>query len=240
MVVGLFVLTNRLIENNCTVLSFGIHQDYTFDLKANNDYKCQVESFDPFVEAKLFQDIRSQSEQLRNEVSLTVNRDPLWRFHRIGIVSPKERSKDKTQIGWMATFDEILKYTQLDNKIIDILKMDIEGYEDNILNTIDLDYLCKYVKQIFLENHPKDYKTKSSLRFIKPLQKFEKCFLLFKRDTRFFLDPNADQYGNAKTEFQLPKSYKLDLNLFDDEIDLINYVVTHGELYFINFNFLVI
>jgi hypothetical protein len=82
---------------------------------------------------------------------------------------------------------------------------------------IDVDYLCKYVKQISIENHPKEYKTKSSLRFIRPLQKFEKCFLLFKRDTRFFLDSTADKYGNAKTEFQLPKSYKLDLNLFDDE-----------------------
>ena len=40
----------ELVENKCTVLSFGIHQDYTFDIKANNDYKCQVESFDPFVD----------------------------------------------------------------------------------------------------------------------------------------------------------------------------------------------
>jgi len=228
----------ELIENTCTVFSFGISSDYSFDEKLNKQYKCQVESFDPFVEAGLFQSIRSKSDTNKNLPTLLVNQQPLWRFHRIGIVSPIERSKDKNQIGWMATFDEILKYTQLDNKVIDIIKMDIEGYEDNILNNIDIDYLCKYVKQFHIENHLKGTKTQSSMRYIIPLQKMEKCFRLFKRDTRFFFDLSKDQYGNPKTEFQSPKSYKLDLNYFDDEIDLINFMLTHGELYFLNINFL--
>jgi hypothetical protein len=137
----------------------------------------------------------------------------------------------------MATFDEILKYTQLENKVIDIFKMDIEGVEDNILNTIDVNYLCKYVKQFYIENHAKGAKTQASLRFIRPIQKLESCFLLFKRDTRFFMDISKDKYGNFKSEFQEPKS-NINLNYFDDEIDLINYVVTSGELYFININYL--
>ena len=39
----------------------------------------------------------------------------------------------------------------------------------------------KLFQDISIENHSKDYKTKSSLRLIKPLQKFKKCFLLFIR-----------------------------------------------------------
>ncbi len=181
----------KFIENKCTVLSFGINWDYTFDQQMNKIYKCQVESFDPFVEAEIYKNLRSKSVKNANEVTLSVNDSSLWRFHRIGIVSPKERSKDKSQIGWMATFDQILKYTQLENKVIDVFKMDTEGVEDNILNTIDVNYLCKYVKQLYLENHVKDYKTQSSLRFIRPLQKLESCFLLFKRDTRFFFDTGS-------------------------------------------------
>jgi hypothetical protein len=211
----------ELIENKCNVLSFGVNLDYSFDQQSNYIYKCQVESFDPFVEAYLFQSIRNKSEE-KNSPTLLVNQNPLWRFHRIGIVSPNEISKNKNQIGWMASFDEILKYIQFENKVIDLIKMDIEAYEHNILNTVDLDYLCKYVKQF----HIKNQNHKSSLKFIITLEKLGKCFDLFKRDT--------------KTEFQAPKIVKIDMNLFNYEFELINQLVCNGELFFINKNFIVL
>ena len=106
------------------VLSFGINKDPSFDLQINEDFKCQIESFDPFVEADMFQPFRAGHPE---EVTLQVN--PKWRFHRIGLVGEAKSVKNEHQIGWMARFEEILKYTGLKNKVIDILKVDIEHGE---------------------------------------------------------------------------------------------------------------
>ena len=227
------------IINKCTILSFGINVDYTFDQELNRQYKCQVESFDPFFEANLFSEMRSKSDSLKMSPSLVVNANPLWRFHRIGVVGP-ELVKNMNQIGWLATFDEILKYTKLENKIIDIVKMDIEGAEYSYLNSLNIDYLCKYVKQFFIESHPKSgvSKKETALNMLKLLRKLEQCFRLFKRDTRFFMQYNIDQYGSYRTEFQEPRDFKLELKHFENEIDLINFMITFGELYFVNLNFL--
>ena len=227
------------VVNKCRILSFGINNDYSFDQEFNRAYKCQVESFDPFLESKIFSDIRSKSDSLKTSPSLVVNENPLWRFHRIGIVGP-ELANNTNKIGWMATFDEILKYTKLQNKIIDVFKMDIEEADFSALSSLNIDYLCIYVKQFLIESHPQQYSYKHELtiKMLKLLRKLEQCFRLFKRDTRFFMQFNVDQFGSPKTEFQEPRDFKLELKYFADEIELINYMVTYGELYFINSNFL--
>ena len=228
----------ELIAKNCRILSFGINHDYTFDEQMNNDFKCQVESFDPFVEANMFRDIRNRSPMLENAKSITVNEYPVWRFHRIGIIG-SELIEIKKQVGWFATFDEILKYIQLEEKIIDVLKMDIEYSDFSALNSLKVDYLCKYVKQFVLETHPTDSNPANTLKMLNVVRKLEKCFLLFRRDTRFFLQFEKDQYGSYKTEFQEPKTFNLNLKYFSNEIHLINFMVTYGELYFVNSNFLI-
>ena len=43
------------------------------------------------------------------------------------------------------------------------------------------------------------------------------------------------------TEFQYPEGgFKLELKNYKTEIDLINYMLCYGELYFVNRNFLVL
>ena len=224
------------INQNCLILSFGIHGDYSFDEKFNQNFKCHVESFDPYVEADFFRQIR-RTKSDDNSPTLIVNDKPLWRFHRIGIIGPSG-VKNKNQIGWLATFDQILEYTKLENKIIDVLKMDIEEADFSAISSLNLDYICKYVKQFMIETHPTTYHYDYTLKMMNLMFKLEKCFLLFRRDTRFFMEHSADQFGSTKTEFQEPITFKLDLKHFSNEIELINYMITFGELYFINANFL--
>ena len=46
----------ELDRKSCAVLSLGINRDYSFDDEMSKVYNCEVHSFDPFVEAKLFSD----------------------------------------------------------------------------------------------------------------------------------------------------------------------------------------
>jgi hypothetical protein len=104
-----------LVVENCTVLSFGVHEDFSFDKEMVNKYKCRVESFDPFAEASFFSDLRARHSSLKTSVSLQVQ--PRWSFHRIGLVGDYKDATSLNQIGAMGTLDQILDYTKLKNKV---------------------------------------------------------------------------------------------------------------------------
>ena len=212
-------------HDECVVVSFGIKDDPSFDNIMNTEYGCQVESFDPFFEADFFKPSRVGDQA--NTTTLRVT--PKWNFHRIGL-SNQSREETENQIGWLTTFSRILTYTQLHNKQIDVLKMDIENYEWEFFHTIDMDYMCEYVKQFVLETHPAQI---PAYKHVNALRKLEKCFRLFHRDTRFYSED-----GFLKTEFQEPIEYLVPLRKYKTEISLIDYMVSMGELYFVNINFL--
>ena len=67
-------------KDNCNILSFGINHDFTFDEIMNKEYGCRVHSFDPFVEAGFFKDIRRKNKSLNKSSILPVN--PKWTFYR--------------------------------------------------------------------------------------------------------------------------------------------------------------
>ncbi len=218
------------------VLSFGINQDATFDAEMNSKYKCNVESFDPFVVNELFN--KTEYENL-----LTINVNDKWRFHKIGITGDWKIVKLKQRIGWIAKLNDILAHTGLTNKIIDIFKMDIENGEWSVLINLDIDYACRYFKQIILETHTSKldkriFQQNGKFDPLQVLRKLEQCFLLFHRDTRFYLPGKVGTYGFYETEFQNHKHFRLSLEEFENEIELINFMVTYGELYFLNKNFL--
>lgn len=66
-------------KNACTVMSFGINHDYTFDEIMNRDYGCRVVSFDPYVEAGVFANLR-KINALGESSTIPVN--PKWTFYR--------------------------------------------------------------------------------------------------------------------------------------------------------------
>jgi len=199
----------------------------------NANFKCQIESFDPFY-------VSDALKKKEYENLLTINIKKNWRYHKMGITGDSKLVTKKNSIGWIAKFEDILEYTQLTNKTIDVFKMDIEYNEWNVLMTLDMEYACKYIKQFMLETHPARILSTDQRRdfnSLKLLRRLEKCFLLFHRDTRFF-QQYKKEYGFYVTEFQDHKNYKLDLNEFENEIDLVNFMFIYGELYFVNKKFL--
>lgn len=217
--------------NNCTVLSFGINLDYSFDQEIYDRFKCRIESFDPFIEADLFKNIRSSDPSYYKAYQLKVNEK--WTFHRIGLVGDVLEEKYANRVGWMASLNTILRIRGLLNKTLDLVKIDIEGNEADVINNLDMDYACQFIKQLVFETHP----PRLGDQPFRLLSKLEKCFRLFHRDTRFF---QGDTYGPTghMTEFQNPDEFKLQLKMFKTEIDLASYLFCYGELYFINENFI--
>ena len=199
------------MTNQCVVLSFGINEDASFDIEMSKKIKCQVESFDPFVVNKLF----NKTEHDKSLLTIRVNEK--WRFHKIGITGDWKQAKKWKRIGWMAKLEDILEYTNLMNKIIDVVKMDIENGEWSVLINLDIEYACKYFKQFVLETHTSKldsrvFEQNGKFDPLTVLRKLERCFLLFHRDTRFYLSSKPSVYGFYETEFQNHKNIKLDLS----------------------------
>ena len=114
--------------------------------------------------------------------------------------------------------------------MIDVFKIDIEGPEKGVIQALDMTYACKYFKQMVFETH-------MNFRFT-DLVKLEKCFLLFKRDTRFFENGVYNSLHGPLSEFQVPNGYKLNLQSYYNETYLAEFMFVTGELYFANRNFL--
>lgn len=208
----------------CNVLSFGINIDDYFDHEMANKYGCEVHSFDPFIESSRIQSIRDEHNITGEKVKISRH----WTFYKIGISSHSVHSNTSH----LMSFDDILILTKTKNKIIDVFKIDIEGEEKKVFETWDIEYVCRYVKQFVIETHPDLYPDSVNL-----VRKLNACFVLFRRDTRFFKDPTIGPSGYY-TEFTNPNGYLLQLKDFKDEIDLANFMFTMGELYFINVNFI--
>ena len=199
-----------------------------------------VFSFDPFVEAQLFTDKRKRNEELKNSPVLSM--DSSWKFYRVGIKGNSMTKHTHVKMGDLLNFDELLKYINLENEIVDVLKMDIEGAEKSFLAHLNMSYACKYIKQFVLETHPPADITKDNIKYESVLyllmRKLEECFLLFHRNTRFFIGDRHGTPTGHMTEFQNNDGFLLQLKSFKNEINLAQFMFNYGELYFINKNFL--
>ncbi|KAL7672013.1 hypothetical protein ACOME3_006911 [Neoechinorhynchus agilis] len=194
----------------------------------NRVYGCEVHSLDPFsfpisVQAKF-----EAGEQL------TVEYKPKFFFHNLGYGTAHYTSSVPNP-GSMLTFKEFLRYARLERRIIDVVKMDIEGTEIDFMENVEIDYMCRHVKQLVLETHNLQHERPISMaityRYFKALVRLHQCFRIFHRDTRFFEAPG--QYS----EFQV-KYHKIDIGRFYTGNDLIMYVTTFGEIYMVNKNFI--
>ena len=80
--------------------------------------------------------------------------------------------------------------------------MDIEYGERSFLETIDINYACKYFKQFILESHPYFTEIHRNVDAYHLLRKLEECFMLFHRDTRFFREGIYEETGIVKKKLK--------------------------------------
>jgi hypothetical protein len=151
-------------------------------------------------------------------------------LYRLGISNNSTNSDlSGLKFGDILDLNSILKLTLMTDKVIDVLKMDIEGWEKNVFDALDMNYACKYIKQIMFETH-------ANVRF-DDLEKLEECFVLFRRDTRFFEEVIYDARLGYLTEFQKPKGFNLNLTSYFNDTYMAEYMFVTGEIYFANRNF---
>ncbi|KAK0059356.1 RADres1 [Biomphalaria pfeifferi] len=126
----------------CLVYSFGINYDFSFD-DAMSLLGCEVHSFDPSMKTE------------------TMKRGNNSFFYKWGIsfvntntFVPRLDFYVKSRQEWkVRTLKHLMKELGHEQRTIDVLKMDVEGYEWGIVsNLIETDVL-KYVRQFMLEFH---------------------------------------------------------------------------------------
>jgi hypothetical protein len=194
-------------------------------------YGCNVFSFDPIVEADIFEKIRRSNATLASSVEIRVNEK--WKFYKLGItgfVDSAATDLSRLAMGNSLLLNNVLKLTNMEKKVIDIFKMDVEGNENAVLFGLDMAFACQYIKQIMFETH-------QSVKF-HVIQRLEECFLLFHRDTRFFQLGHEHPLNGPLTEFTDPDGFKLELKQFKNELHLAEFMFINGEFYFLNRNFL--
>ncbi|XP_066951302.1 uncharacterized protein [Macrobrachium rosenbergii] len=125
-----------LNKNNCTVLSFGIKDDWSFD-DAFGTYGCKVYSFDPSIGKKDHQHA------------------PNVKFFNLGISNQTETAPIRRRSCRLDTYKNILRRLGLQDSVIDYLKMDVERSElkffDNVFTKTP--HLLANIKQIGMETH---------------------------------------------------------------------------------------
>jgi FkbM family methyltransferase len=138
---GGFYLNPDLIDENSVIYSFGIGKDISFDRKVMRKHRCKVFGFDP----------TPKSIDYINGIRIS----PLFHFFPFGISTstkmedfylPKNKAvsgsvimsdftdREKTIRVQMKTFSDIV--AELGHEKIDVVKMDIEGLEYEVIESI--------------------------------------------------------------------------------------------------------
>jgi hypothetical protein len=221
------------VLNKCNVLSISVRESEHFDKEMNSYYGCNVETIDPFIEHVILSDLREKNPILKNRINLHLNYN--WRFQRtdlIGTNLPEINSMNINKPKKDGILRKIISKTVFENKLIDVIKIDIEKAEWIIFeDDFDIDYLCKNVKQFIIETHPIQSDPGINIFHYNNLKKLERCFMLYHRITKVF--DHGFQNKNKKNQ-----QIKINLNQFKDELDVIDYILTFGRLYFLNKNFI--
>lgn len=117
--------------SSCVVYSIGINHDFSFDEEAQRETGCEVHSFDPSM---------GWGDRRRGDRS--------W-FWNVGV---SDKDEDRNSKGWrMRTLGSMMR--GLNHTRIDVLKMDVEGYEWDSLSQAMKDGTLSRVDRLMVEIH---------------------------------------------------------------------------------------
>ena len=187
---GGFYLYDKNIDNTSVIYSIGIGEDVSFDMELINKFNCKVFAYDPTPKSVKW-------------VDKNVNLDNFI-FHPLGVANQKGEREfylPKNQNHVSGSINKInsieiknsikLNFDSLNNLMklnghnkIDVLKMDIEGSEYDVIDSILTDKI--EIDQILVEFHPHliqngRSKTKNSIKKLENIG--YKCFA---RSNSFF------------------------------------------------------
>ncbi|CAG5131745.1 unnamed protein product [Candidula unifasciata] len=131
-----------IIRPPCLVYSFGINWEFGFD-DAMTDLGCEVHLFDPSMKEKDHK--RANNSTFHNMGIGSYNTDAFLPRHDIYV-------KDN-QTWKVRTVKAIMKELGHENKVIDVLKMDVETYEWTIIDNMVETDVFKSIRQFDVEYH---------------------------------------------------------------------------------------
>ena len=154
---GGFYIIPSLISKNAIVYSFGVGKDISFDRKLIDSFECQIFAFDPTPDSiawcklqKLPKQFKFYEFGLSNKTKNTTFFLPKNKDHVSGSVVEHDNVCPNNSVPVkMKSFIDILKYFK--HESIDLVKMDIEGSEYDVIESIVLSGIN--IKQIVLEIH---------------------------------------------------------------------------------------
>jgi FkbM family methyltransferase len=156
---GGWVVANDCLDNNSIIYSFGVGTDITFDLSIIEMYNVNVFAFDPTPGCKNYLDSLALPNNFFFSPYGLSNENNLKKFYLPE--NPNFISHSKTPTHEQCKFIEVKMkrlstfMSELGHKKIDILKMDIEGFEYEVIDDIIKDGLN--ITQILVEFHHEMY-----------------------------------------------------------------------------------
>lgn len=136
----------------CIVYSMGINDDFSFDDSVASSYGCNVFSFDPTMKKGAHQH------------SKLVSFYPLGIGGAAGNTGIWHADSSKIKPSQLHTLNDIRARLHHTEKVIDVLKIDVEGAEWAALQNMIQERQLHNVRQLIVEFHQFQFETKESLR----------------------------------------------------------------------------
>ncbi|XP_064105015.1 uncharacterized protein LOC135214614 [Macrobrachium nipponense] len=164
-----------LKPRNCTVYSFGIGHDTSFD-DMSNDFGCDVFMFDPTINKS---DVSSQLLKKQKFFHVGISSKNYTLLHNVTYV---DSGGGEVIVGKYNTYDEIRKLVGHTNQVVHYLKVDIENTEWDVIPYLSRKGLWPGIMQIAIEVHTMAIMDLPPENVMDELQRYARILLLLRKE----------------------------------------------------------